>query len=258
MPMMSQRPGSFDVVLSERRFGNKFDFFGLPREIRDNIYCIIFGLETFPSVFTDLEGNLEHTENFRYKRPIHPIRFLARLNKTAPSAGCGIAFINQQSLQETTLVLLRSKRFHVSGDKQAISLLESMSSYGRSMWIHPLVLNLNNWETNAERAGQWMRIIYRSMHHRFRGLFIKIGDNGWKIDKYADIMSTPLARLLTARDKLGYRRVEFVPKLGGKEEKNFLWAFFCTIGCLHGELEEANLVKKVYEALERAAKNKQA
>ncbi|KAK8187866.1 uncharacterized protein BKA78DRAFT_297505 [Phyllosticta capitalensis] len=145
LPMTVARPGSFDFVLSKRRFGNTFNFFGLPAELRNTIYELVF------------QDMLPHDENFRYKRTINPIRFLARLNKTA-SGGSALPFVNRQSLNETLPMLLSSKRFSLSGDKQALAFLRSLGPLGRASYAGPLRFELNEWE-KATMDKHWASLL---------------------------------------------------------------------------------------------------
>ncbi|KAK8242869.1 hypothetical protein IWZ00DRAFT_575826 [Phyllosticta capitalensis] len=204
LPMTVARPGSFDFVLSKRRFGNTFNFFGLPGELRNRIYELIF------------QDMLPHDENFRYKRTVSPIRFLARLNKTA-SGGSALPFVNRQSLNETLPMLLSSKRFSLSGDKQALAFFKSLGPLGRASYAGPLRFEFREWE-KATLDKHWASLLAEC--HNLRQIAFKDDTDRYGNGNY----DKPIFQIL----KVGYSEfpkletVTFEPSIRERSQDRFL------------------------------------
>ncbi|KAK7540855.1 uncharacterized protein J3D65DRAFT_258734 [Phyllosticta citribraziliensis] len=266
-PMTFKRSGGFDVLLSTHCFGDKFDFLRLPGHLRDEIYGMVFQASLVLPFSTTINNDPSiRTENFPLKRPIEPLRFLARLSKSAPGGG-GISFANHQTLQETTGLLIRSKRFHVCGDKQAYALLKSMGEDGFREWPGPLALHLNNWEM-ADLADHWIPFFYSPpRNYSRRTINIVIGSKGWKLGQSSNVEKTPIGQLISLKSReLKYCKVNFDPPLFSDEgDRQVLRQFHSAIDG-RTIFEDRNyldmggpalLAKKLYERMEFAAKSRQ-
>ncbi|KAK8162595.1 hypothetical protein BKA80DRAFT_329862 [Phyllosticta citrichinensis] len=180
---------------------------------------MVFKASPFLPMYNERADTSIRTENFHLKQPIEPLRFLARLSKSAGGGG-GISFVNHQTLRETTGLLIRSKDFHVCGDKQAYALLKSMGMDGLREWPGPLTLHLNNWE-RASLVEHWIPLLYSPPLNdiKTRYISIMIGSKGWNLGQSPNIEKTPICQLVSlGSNRLNYNWVNFQPPLFSNEE----------------------------------------
>ncbi|KAK8210514.1 hypothetical protein IWZ01DRAFT_281766 [Phyllosticta capitalensis] len=133
-PMIVQHPGSFNVFLFKRHYGNTFNFFGLPGEIRNLIYSFIFQKKSGTGDYYPLF--------FNYKKAQNPIRFFTHLNKDA-TGRCGLPLASRQTLHETRSFFLESTHFKFNNDRALRTFLKSIGPDARSIWSGPLAITFN-------------------------------------------------------------------------------------------------------------------
>ncbi|KAK8229150.1 hypothetical protein HDK64DRAFT_330182 [Phyllosticta capitalensis] len=176
-PTLVERPGSFDVTLAKHQFGDKFDFLGLPGEIRNRIYSFVFEHEdSCSALVSQSDSQIKCFPVFYNKRALWPVRFLARMNGYFAADcrndcehdfkcdyQCGIPFLNHQTSRETTPWLM-SRHFVVDGDKQALALCKSINRigfYDLEKWDGSLYLSINQWQGSREFT-EWVPLLLDS------------------------------------------------------------------------------------------------
>ncbi|KAK8238911.1 hypothetical protein HDK77DRAFT_512059 [Phyllosticta capitalensis] len=136
-PTLVERPGSFDVTLAKHQFGDKFDFLGLPGEIRNRIYSFVFEHEdSCSALVSQSDSQIKCFPVFYNKRALWPVRFLARMNG----------------------------HFVVDGDKQALALCKSINRigfYDLEKWDGSLYLSINQWQGSRE-CTEWVPLLLDS------------------------------------------------------------------------------------------------
>ncbi|KAK8187867.1 uncharacterized protein BKA78DRAFT_171884 [Phyllosticta capitalensis] len=141
-PMMVQHSDKLDVLLFKRRSSNTFNFLGLPGEIRNRIYDLVF-IEQSPAY-----------GKFKYKRVQKFPKFYASINKRA-TGGAGLPFVNRQILNETAKFFLENRAFGLQGDKQLLAFLKSIGCHGRLAITGPVHIITGSWQRDAKARSQW-------------------------------------------------------------------------------------------------------
>ncbi|KAK8181336.1 hypothetical protein BC567DRAFT_294672 [Phyllosticta citribraziliensis] len=270
-PTTFEREGGFDLTLSTRRFHTKFDFFGLPIEIREMIYGFVYHASPGPPYWPldALQNPNLHEKEFHYKRPFTPLRFLrflAELNKSA-APRYGIAFVNKRVLSETTPFILGSRNFHLNNSGAASSLLESIGYERRKKWYGRLTLKVDTRWTSS-----WSDKLYSSgltnEISMIKSITIVIGKNGWNLDgKYLSVNDAPLGHLAHriggCSGKWPHLKMYFIPPLENNTRSGFIHSQFES--AFRGEVWKGGflqqggitlLLQKVYLAMEKAAKGR--
>ncbi|KAK8207027.1 hypothetical protein IWZ00DRAFT_546406 [Phyllosticta capitalensis] len=141
-PMTVQHPDELDVLLFKRRSSNTFNFLGLPGEIRNRIYDLVF------------TGQSPSYGRFKYKRVQKFPKFYASINKRA-TGGAGLPFVNRQILNETAKFFLENREFALYGDKQLLAFLKSIGCHGRLAITGPVYFITDSWQSDAKARSQW-------------------------------------------------------------------------------------------------------
>ncbi|KAK8162596.1 hypothetical protein IWX90DRAFT_487350 [Phyllosticta citrichinensis] len=257
-PMVFKHSGNFVLALSARKFGQKFDFFGLPAEVRNMIYGLIFQASPNPpyTPWNPLESSKIRPEKFERKRALKPVRFRAKI----ANLDCGISFINKQALSETTPFILRSRQYQVCGTAQVHALFASMGPEGLSTWTGPLTLDLKARELRKDFDHRWLIFdhLKKGEHSTINRINIVTKRRGFTYH-FIYPPQTALGRLLeSGRGKFGRDfKIYFHPSLGNKDKNHDVHSQF--EHALRGESWDGGyldtggeflLVQKVYETIE--------